>query len=118
MACIECLEHQNIEYARYVQEFVVQSSLWLIGLINISVFVISFVLGRKNQFRKSTSIALCLMSAFMAFGAIACAIETYCDDTWIYIADEYLYSSICLAAVIAGVYGIYWLIAKAKHINF
>lgn len=118
MACIDCIEHQKMEYSEYVKEFVVQNSLGLIGLTNISVFVISIVLGIKKQFRKSTSIALCLMSAFMAFGAIACAIETYCYDSCISIASDYLFVSIFFVAIIAGVYGIYWLIAKAKHISF
>lgn len=123
MCCLECLTYQMLESARYVEEFVVLNTLLLITFANLSVFVISIVLAKKKQLRKSSSIALCLMSAIIALGSIIIAssmyIEHYSNDLdYIVINEEALYSSISLAAVVTGVYAIYWIIAKVKHINF
>ena len=122
MSCVECLNGMVIDYGRNVAEYTVINTFLLITFANLSVFVISMVLAVKKQFRKSTSITLCLMSAFIALGAIITALTM--REGVLPFSEEgimevtFIYASIMLAAIVAGVYAIYWLIAKVKHINF
>lgn len=125
MSCIECLNHTEMEYASYVAHCTVINTFLLITFANLSVFVISIVLAVKKQFRKSTSITLCLMSAFIALGAIITTstlevgiLPYRTEAEGIIMNDSFIYASIMLAAIVAGIYAIYWLVAKVKHINF
>ena len=122
MVCIEFLNHFQIENAVAVVDYTVVNTCLLIAFTNISVFVICIVLERKKQLRKSTSIALCLMSAFIAIGTIASAITAGVERTRtverIIMDEDIIGFSILFAAIVVVVYVIYWTIAKVKHINF
>ena len=117
MFCVCPISGIRLGYVHNVANFT-KINFLCIAFVNLSVFVINIVLARKKQFRKSTSIALCLMSVFIAIGAIMSTFEMYVEDQRIFIDEFYSAFSILSAGVIAGVYAIYWLIAKVMHINF
>lgn len=119
----ECFGRATIANLDFVLRCAYQPACRLICFMNLCMFVSGIVLVVKKKIRKSTAIALCVISACFFIGSFYEYLTSYIMDSELYYGitapKNIIITSVWICPFyVGGIYAVYLIIAKWKNIKF